>query len=167
MLADLIINATAIMDQLHHYFAYGSNMSRARLQARVPAAGALGVSELRDWRLSFDKHGRDQHAKANIRSSGGDCVWGVLYRLHRDHRAPLDRAEGLGVEYGLRRVAVRHPHLGQLDAYTYTALRLHPGLPMQDWYLGHLLTGIEEHGLPQHWQQHILMLAAAQPETAT
>ncbi len=151
------------MDQLHHYFAYGSNMSRERLCARVPAAEPLGAAELEDWRLCFDKHGRDHHAKANIRSCCGDRVWGVLYRLHRHHRAPLDAAEGLGVEYTMERVSVRHREMGAIEAYTYTALRIHTGLPVQDWYLGHLLQGLREHRFPRHWHRHISALAAAQP----
>ncbi|TNF88372.1 MAG: gamma-glutamylcyclotransferase, partial [Gammaproteobacteria bacterium] len=44
------------MDSLY-YFAYGSNMSPARLQARVPSARPLGVYRLKGHRLSFHKRG--------------------------------------------------------------------------------------------------------------
>ena len=39
------------------YFAYGSNMSFARLQARVPSARSLGCYALRQHDLRFHKSG--------------------------------------------------------------------------------------------------------------
>ncbi len=150
------------MRDVTHYFAYGSNLSRARLQSRVPEARPLGRARLPGWALCFDKHGRDQHAKANIRSAPGDHVWGAVYHLPAALRAPLDSAEGLGVEYAMRRVRVTlDAPASEIDAYTYVALRTCPGLPLQDWYLEHVLAGIGDHGLPQAWQVQVRRIAAA------
>lgn len=150
------------MRDVTHYFAYGSNLSRARLQARVPEAKPLGRARLEGWALCFDKHGRDQHAKANIRSSSGEHVWGAVYHLPSALRDPLDRAEGLGVEYAMRRVRITvDAPASVIEAYTYVALRICPGLPLQDWYLGHVLAGIVDHGLPQHWRGQVSRIAAA------
>lgn len=149
------------MRGVSHYFAYGSNLSRARLRARVPEARPVGRARLAGWTLCFDKHGRDQHAKANIRSAPSDHVWGAVYHLPAALRDPLDRAEGLGVEYAIHRVRVTlDAPASEIDAYTYVALRICPGLPLQEWYLGHMLAGIGDHCLPQDWRMQVGRIAA-------
>jgi hypothetical protein len=134
-------------------------MSSERLRARVPQVRALGPARLSDWRLCFDKHGRDGTAKANIRPASGDEVWGVLFEFHEDHRAPLDEAESLGVGYRRRWVEVRQPGATWVTAFTYTALLVREGLGVQEWYLQHLLRGSSEHGLPPRYAQRIRRLA--------
>ena len=51
------------------YFAYGSNLSLARLRERIGIALPLGVAELPDYRLVCDKRGADGSAKANLTHS--------------------------------------------------------------------------------------------------
>jgi len=147
---------------LTHYFAYGSNMSLARLRARVPFARPLGRARLAGWELRFDKHGRDGHAKANIRSEPRAHLWGVVYYVPVVQRGPLDQAEGLGIEYDLRPVTVAlHATTGDIEAYTYVALRTRQRLPLQAWYLAHLLDGIADHALPADWRRKVCRLASA------
>ena len=62
-----------------YYFAYGSNMSRARLQERVPEARSLGRAQLPGFGLRWNKPGRDDSGKANIVPAEAEIVWGVLY----------------------------------------------------------------------------------------
>jgi len=142
------------MSSLDLYFAYGSNLSSARLRARVPEAEIVGAARLGGWCLLFDKHGRDGTAKANIHPCSGAAVWGALYRLAPAHRGPLDRAEGLGTDYQLRELQVA---LGVtlFRAYTYVALRRRPGLPLEAWYLAHILDGTAQHGLPAEWCERL------------
>jgi cation transport regulator ChaC len=143
------------MDELNHYFAYGSNLSLARLRARVPEAVAISPGRLCHWALCFDKHGRDGTAKANIQSNAGQVVWGVVYRIAPEFRDPLDEAEGLGTDYTMRNVRVEVGDGSVQDVYTYTALRRKPGLSVERWYLEHMVAGIVEHGLPASWLQHV------------
>lgn len=146
------------MSELDLYFAYGSNLSPPRLQARVPQARVVGSARLLDWCLVFDKHGRDGSAKANIRRCRGDEVWGAVYRVAPCHRRPLDTAEGLGTEYELQELEVELASK-QISVYTYVALRRRTGLPLHEWYIRHILAGVSHHALPNSWQARIHMLS--------
>ncbi len=146
------------MDKLQHYFAYGSNLSLARLRSRVPEAVAMGPGRLCGWALCFDKHGRDGTAKASIEPTVGAEVWGVVYRIVPEHRGPLDEAEGLGSHYEMHRVEVEVGADGVWEAYTYVALRRKQGLRIASGYLEHMVVGIAEHGLPESWLQHVRAL---------
>ena len=148
------------MTELNCYFAYGSNLSPQRLQARVPGAVAMGAARLPHWTLCFDKHGRDGSAKASIRRAVGQEVWGAVYRIDPGDRAPLDAAEGLGTEYTLCEVQVRTV-LGHVqNAYTYVALRRKEGLRVEQWYVDHIIAGITEHRLPAGWLRYVTALTA-------
>lgn len=134
------------------YFAYGSNMSSARLRARIGGARALGVARLDDFDLVFDKPGQDGTAKANLRPRPTAATHGVLWELEPQALDVLDTYEP---------GYTRHRHLvgaatgrvgamgeSQLEAWIY----LHPGsqrgLAPSPEYLGHLIEGAREHGLP-------------------
>ncbi len=149
------------MTELNCYFAYGSNLSRQRLQARVPGAVAMGAARLPHWALCFDKHGRDGSAKASIRRAVGQEVWGAVYRIDPEERSPLDAAEGLGIEYSLCEVQVQTGLGCSQDAYTYVALRRKQGLRVEQWYLNHIIVGIAEHRLPRSWLRHVTALSEA------
>ncbi len=135
------------------YFAYGSNMSPSRLQARVPQIEPLGRVCLIDWRLCFDKPSRDGSAKANIRRQVGKVVWGVLWQIEEPDWATLDRFEP-----GYERVACHvapEPSLPTRPACTY----VYPGPICHEapyaWYLDHLLEGARAHDLPPTWQNEL------------
>lgn len=59
------------------YFAYGSNIRRARLEARVSVVSKIGNAYLPDYRFICDKPGQDNTGKANIIDWHGDGVWGL------------------------------------------------------------------------------------------
>lgn len=130
------------------YFAYGSNLSSHRLRARTPSAVADGVAILRGWTLAFDKHGRDGTAKANIVPAPRETVWGVVYRIDRAERPRLDAAEGLGFAYADRWLEVDVRGRGPARVLSYVAIDVRAGLSVPSWYLGHMLAGAREHGLP-------------------
>jgi len=103
------------------YFAYGSNLSSARLRARLEEVEVVGPAVLAEHRLALDKRGHDGSAKANVVRHPGERVWGVVYELATAHVEVLDRFEGgyerVGVEvhHGQRVVVeASHPlgHLG-------------------------------------------------------
>ena len=75
------------------YFAYGSNMSSARLRQRVPAARSLGRAQLAGFRLTWNKPARDGSGKANIVLAEAGSVWGVLYEFSPSDWTPLDDIE--------------------------------------------------------------------------
>ncbi|MEJ2299493.1 MAG: gamma-glutamylcyclotransferase [Woeseiaceae bacterium] len=133
-----------------HYFAYGSNMSIARLRARVPSAEKLGCYRLHGYELRFHKAGRDGSAKCDAFHTGLDehVIHGVLFRIDPAERPALDRAEGLGHGYTDMRVRVIGTDGGLVEAFTYQALLTDAMLRPYSWYLNHVLVGARESGLP-------------------
>lgn len=143
------------MDSL--YFAYGSNLSRARLAERVASVRVVGPARLPGWRLTCDKLGRDGSGKANIVTAVASEVWGAVYRIDPDDWRVLDRFEG-----GYERLLVRvHPQAGVpsqdrfLEVQTYASTRLTDDPVPFDWYKRLLLEGASEHGLPGAWLERL------------
>ena len=67
------------------YFAYGSNMNPARMQARGLRVREAMSGYLPGYRLCFNKRATDRaagRAYANIQHHAGGRVEGVFYRLH-------------------------------------------------------------------------------------
>jgi hypothetical protein len=129
------------------YFAYGSNMSSARLLARVSGAELRGRCRLRDWRLAFNKPGRDGSGKANLVEALGDLTWGVAWRLPDDAWPVLDRFEP-GYERRVFQLTETDGQTLQAHAYLYACPAGSPWLPPSDDYLAQLLRGALEHDLP-------------------
>ncbi|PSJ44476.1 gamma-glutamylcyclotransferase [Zobellella endophytica] len=133
-----------------HYFAYGSNMSLARLCARVPGARPLGRFRLAGHRLCFHKVGRDGSGKCDAAETGNpaDGVHGVVFALPPGGKARLDEVEGRGQGYGDKWVWVEDAGGRRWRAFTYYATRRDPGLRPYCWYLHHVLVGAREAALP-------------------
>ncbi|MDX1648738.1 MAG: gamma-glutamylcyclotransferase family protein [Myxococcota bacterium] len=147
------------------YFAYGSNLSSARLRARLDDVRPAGPAHLADHRLTVDKRGHDGSAKANVVAHPGERVWGVLYDLPRVQLETLDRFEG---GYERLEIEVKRLEGGLVAAVTYrSTLRVEDWLPF-DWYHAHLVQGAREHGLPAEWIARLeaLPFRAGPPEDA-
>lgn len=146
------------MDNLLTYFAYGSNLSSPRLQARTPSAEVIGRGVLDHHRLRFNKRGSDQSAKCSFDPAAGDVVHGVLYRIRRDERAILDHIEGVGRGYDVLDLSVRRPDGSSVTALTYRASESYriEGLRPFDWYVEHVMHGMIEHGIARHCLADVL-----------
>lgn len=83
------------MEQLF-YFAYGSNMLRARLEQRVGKIPPENTYTLHDYRLVFNAG----FGYANIEPFPGERVYGVLYQLTDLQVGSLDFHEGYPRAYG-------------------------------------------------------------------
>lgn len=134
-----------------YYFAYGSNMSSARLGARVSTGRSVGTGALPGHRLEFHLLSRnDDSSKCDAYYTGcdEDVVHGVLFRLQASELPVLDRYEGHGVYYGRAEVEIARPDGSLVRAYTYRALDIETGHRPYDWYKEHVVRGALEHGLP-------------------
>lgn len=136
------------------YFAYGSNMLRERLVARVSTAHAVVVGVVRDYRLDFAKVSVDGSGKGDMVASPGDEVWGVLYEFDADQKAALDEHEGR--HYQPREVVVATPS-GDQAAWAYMAepQRRDPSKVPYDWYLALIVAGARQGGLPEAYIQAV------------
>lgn len=133
------------------YFAYGSNMMTARLQARCPSARPAGVAFAENHWLTFWKKGRDGSGKGHLATSPGLAQPGVLFTLSPNDLIALDGFEGAG--YGYRRAddfTIRLKDTGEImQAATYIATHLDETLQPYDWYLALIVAGAREHAFDE------------------
>lgn len=140
------------------YFAYGSNLERGTFLGRRqmrPLATEIGV--LHDFALRFDLPvGPGERAVANVEPEPGDHIWGALYQLTTRDAQRLDRTEGVGQgAYRRLAVSVRTPDERPVDAFTYRSEHGRPGRKPSRRYMGLLLTGSRELGLPTAWVERL------------
>lgn len=141
------------------YFAYGSNMSSARIRHRVQSASAVSTAHLPEHRLRFHKRSLDGSAKCDIEHTGqpADRVFGVIYTIHQSEKVLLDDHEGLGNGYEEKHVSIHMPDGDVMIALTYYATHIDTSLQPYHWYKEHVLRGAREHALPG---EHIAMIEA-------
>ena len=132
---------------LLNYFAYGSNMLRQRLVARVGDVNEDGAARLEGYRLDFDKAGMDGSGKCNISPSTNpdDHVWGVVFGMTWEQKLLLDAFEGPG--YGLHDIALSRGE----DVVTAFAYRAHADQ-------------IDNRRRPFHWYRNLVLAGAVQYE---
>lgn len=142
-------------------FAYGSNMSTARIQERCRSATPLGVAELSGHDLRWHKRGRtDGSGKCDIVVSERPeaRVFGVLYRIADCEKRTLDRAEGLGQGYAEITVQVLCEGT-PTTARAYQATDIDPRLQPFSWYHALVVAGAREHGLPPAYIERLKAIA--------
>ncbi len=140
-----------------NYFAFGSNLSSARLLQRLPLAEVHCVATLGGHRLCWRKNGRDQSGKCDIHQTGdhADLVYGVVYQVSAEDRVRLDEIETHGFGYERREVAVQTLDGRLLDVFTYYAIDINYTQQPYHWYKEHVLRGALEHGFPPHYVEEI------------
>lgn len=127
-----------------YYFAYGSNMNVARVEARIGATRRCLAGMLRDHALRFDKASRVAGiAHANVVPVAGEKVEGALFELLEPVQIErMDPFEGHPLEYERHRLPIVTQE-GSIEAWVYIAA---PGTtaealkPARE-YLDHLLAG--------------------------
>jgi gamma-glutamylcyclotransferase (GGCT)/AIG2-like uncharacterized protein YtfP len=124
------------------YFAYGSNMSRALMRPRCPAAREIGVARLDGWRFMIMREGY-----ASIVPAPGGAVHGLLWRLTPRDIAALNAYERL--DQGLYRTAKVAVRSGaqRVAAFVYIGDSRAAGAP-RPGYLELVAAAAREVGLP-------------------
>src|SRR5947199_5687852 len=106
------------------HFAYGSNMSRALMNARCPGATALGVATLAGWRFVINPDG-----VGSIAPHPGALLRGVLWRVTLRDLVALNAYESVDTELYLRRVLPVQLGARRMPALVYIARRSGEGRP--------------------------------------
>jgi hypothetical protein len=123
------------------HFAYGSNMSRALMDARCPGADALGTATLSGWRFVINPDGF-----GSIAPQPGGRVHGVLWRLTARDLAAVNAYESVDSGLYLRHNLPVRWGARQATALVYIACRQGEGTPRpgyidlvvaaaRDWHL--------------------------------
>ena len=126
-------------------------MSTARLRGRTPSARPVCIGRLPRHRRLWHKRGHDGSGKCDVVFTGADseAVWGVLFEIDEADKAALHRAEGLGIGYREKTVAVLTA-AGVRRAMTYQAKPGQTDATLRPfaWYKAHVVRGAREHRLP-------------------
>jgi cation transport regulator ChaC len=149
------------------YFAYGSNLdANTFLGRRRMAPLETRVAVLRDFALRFDLPvGPGERGVANVVPCEGDEVWGVLYLLTHREAARLDRTEGVHHSaYGRLAIEVRDTAGTRIGAFTYHSTRGQAGRKPSRRYLGLLISGALQHGLPAQYVARLQSIPLAVDE---
>lgn len=143
------------------YFAYGSNLLSARLQARTPSARVAGRAVLSRFALRWHKIGADDTGKCDVvfTDRPGDFVHGVAWLIRRADLKHLDRVEELGTGYYACNVPIQLGGRRRL-ARTYRAIPTDPDLKPLDWYKRFVVHGAREHKLPEQYVARLARTSA-------
>ena len=122
------------------YFAYGSNMSAARMKQRLGWEAPRRTATLKDFQLVFDQAGFNDPSwsPANIRSEQGGLVEGIVYEVEEKDFKILD---GYEKYYQRLEVKVMAAKEIDLDAVTYLSKKPRGEKPPIQEYLNFLLEG--------------------------
>jgi molybdopterin/thiamine biosynthesis adenylyltransferase len=151
-------------------FQYGSNTSRARLNAPERLNGDardLGLVRTREpFEFDFDVWSeKNQCFASDIRHGGSRQIWGVLYEIpaflidrktaKARGRQSLDAIEGK--LYARREIAVEKPDGTPIDApvITYTVIEPKDTQPTSLEYVTHILSGLREHNAPADYIAYV------------
>lgn len=124
------------------HFAYGSNMSRALMEARCAGAQALGLAALSGWRFVVTADGY-----ASIATRPGAVVHGVLWRLGARDLAALNAYENLSSGLYRRRTLAIRTNRGRVGALVYLARERGEGRP-RPGYLDIVVAAAKDWRLP-------------------
>lgn len=137
------------------YFAYGSNMSAERLQARIPSARFVTTAKLPSHRLTFHKKGVDNSAKCDVVASDDptDFVYGAVFEFLASEKSLLDKIEGVRYRDALFDLMTDAGETLQALLYYVADKAAHtdPGLKPYHWYREHVVFGARQAGLPQDY----------------
>jgi len=149
------------------YFGYGSNMNRGIFESRrgmrpIQARRAL----LENYRLRFNLAiGIGERGVANLESRAGAGTWGVLYLITVEQSQHLDLTEGVP-RGAYRRIPVTaNVDSGeQIAAFTYLSDRISLERKPSSRYVGLLIEGAVQHGLPPSYVRYLRSFEVAADE---
>ena len=130
--------------ETHYYFGYGSNLHPGYMEHRLAGSKFVGSGVLGNYRLEFNKVGKDKSGKANIMKCGNARVYGSLYSISATNLDKLDKQE-----LGYQRIYVDIQCNSKIvRATTYKALDSFTGqVKPFGWYLELVLFGARGTGI--------------------
>lgn len=90
--------------QPRYYFAYGSNLSPTQMALRCPSSEPVGLAHLPGYAFIINARRYANVVPEDAAAAPG--VYGVLYDLHPDDEAVLDRCEGVPFAYQKEMITV-------------------------------------------------------------
>ncbi|HEV7368162.1 gamma-glutamylcyclotransferase family protein [Arenibaculum sp.] len=133
---------------MRHYFAYGSNMSRRRMDARCAGHAPVGVGELDGHALVINGRG-----VATVAPRQGSSVEGVVWTISAEDEASLDGFEGVAAgRYAKHEMTVRLADGRRVEALVYVDPDCLPGTGCRPGYAEFLIEGAEDFRLSERYR---------------
>ena len=118
-------------------------MSAQRMYERLGWSPSRSGAILPDYEMIFNKHSNDG-GKANIMSSPGNIVEGILYSVNEEDLLILDKFEGVSSkQYKRYEIEVRDNNKNSIPAVAYKALNTGKVSAPTEEYLNYILEGKE------------------------
>jgi gamma-glutamylcyclotransferase (GGCT)/AIG2-like uncharacterized protein YtfP len=135
------------------YFAYGSNMAGAVMEAACAEHRFLGPAQLTGYRFAFMRRSvRTGTGVADIIPDPSGSVWGALYELERERLGELDGKEALGSAYEHLDVVVLTSDGASHSAMAYSVIAKEPVEVCPSLaYVQGLVQGARERSLPEDY----------------
>ena len=139
------------------YFAYGSNMLKERLRARVCGALALSKVCMLGYQVRFHKRSEDGSGKCNLIETGSheDRVYGVVFEISKEQLEKLDVTEGHGKGYAHKYIPLPNRPAENALAYVAEPKYIDDELSPYRWYHGLVIAGAEQNGLPVNYIEEL------------
>lgn len=128
------------------YFAYGSNMNKARMKKRDVKFTQMFSGIMRNWQLTFNKVNTRKEGSgfANIVPKESSIVEGIIYKINEKSIEKLDDREGFCEHYQrLDMLVESEGKFLKCVIYIANPTKVREGLKPEKWYLDHLLEGEE------------------------
>ncbi len=147
-------------------FQYGSNCdaaefnSQERLDGRAVDLGAARTVEI--FEFAFDKQSvkRGCAAADLIEGETERAIWGVLYEISDNDLKKLgDKIEGPSYQPASIYVENRSGEIVLATTFVVKAARRQKNLFTNAQYVGHIVSGLRSHGVPEEYVQHIIYTA--------
>lgn len=137
------------------YFAYGSNMSLARMTERCGQDNFVDLGKAQLPGYSFYFYGRGH---ANIRPMASQTIEGVLFQIKDACLKSLDQVEGYPNTYQRQAVKINWKNTNVLAQAYIVEKDQTVGTPTAEYYQI-VLSGAQEHNLSESYVQQIKALA--------
>lgn len=132
------------------YFAYGSNMSHARMKDRCEDAYLIGKCIMRDYKFELDETGA-----ATLVRVDGAVSYGLLWRISEDDETNLDRCEGVSNNcYDKQQLEVE-ALWGNVQALAYLSNRGHDQGVRREGYLDMIVEAAREAEFPDEYVRYL------------
>lgn len=140
------------------YFAYGSNLSKARIHINNPSAEFVSIAKLKDYKFYFGHQDDWMSATwhgctATVEPAPGCEAWGALWKLRMPDMESLDRQETHYQPITVSVVTPGDPGL-EYKCRTYQMLECIPDLTSPQ-YKNVVVTGAKEVGLPEDYMKFL------------
>ncbi|KJH45832.1 AIG2-like family protein [Dictyocaulus viviparus] len=145
------------MMNFFHYFAYGSNLLKERIQVQIKGAEYVNNGVLKDYELDFVAYSKRWHGGlATIKKMPGSEVHGCVWYVPEEFAEELDRQE---TGYHRLTVSIQCDN-GLMECRTYQysdskALSLAPS----PHYKTVIVAGAVEHSLPSSYIKTLVDMA--------